>query len=141
MNPKNRIKADAFRPLKDNVFVTDLDRGPHQTVGGILIPDDNMSERGVRPRWGRVWCIGPDVTGIAVGEWVFVEHGRWTNEIEFELPEGVVRTWRIEWPKAVLLASDVDPREHRTTTLPDVKYVQSEHNLVRSKAPIITRFR
>lgn len=117
MTPKTRIKATGFRPLKDHVFVTDLDSGPHRTAAGILIPDDNMTERGVRPRWARVWCVGPDVSEIAPGEWVLVEHARWTTAIELELPEHTVRMWRIEWPKAVLLAADRDPREYRTTSL------------------------
>ena len=140
MTPKNRIKADAFRPLKNNVFVTDLDRGPHQTTGGILLPDDNMSERGIHPRWGRVWCVGPDVIGIVPGEWVYIEHGRWTNEIELELPSGIVRMWRVEWPEAVLLAADRDPREHQSTTLPEVSYPQSTHDHIRSKSAFIHRF-
>lgn len=140
MTPKTRIKADAFRPLRDNVFVTDLDSGPHKTAGGILLPDDNMTERGVHPRWGRVYCVGPEVTEIKAGDWVFVEHARWTNAIELELPDGVVRMWRVDWPNAVLLATDVDPREHQTTSLPEVQYPQSQHDLVRSKAPAILRF-
>jgi len=141
MNPKNRIIADGFRPLKNNVFVTDLDRGPHQTAGGIFIPDDNMSERGVHARWGRVWCVGPDVKEIEAGEWVYVEHARWTNEIELELPTGVVRMWRVDWPNAVLLASDSDPREHTVINLPEVVHPQSDRHLVRSPAPAIHRFR
>jgi len=137
---KNRIKADGFRPIRDNVFVSDLDSGPHQTAAGIIIPDDNMNERGIRPRWGRVWAIGPDVQEIAVGEWVFIEHARWTNSIDLELPEGVVRIWKIEWPESVLLAASDDPREFYEATLKEVRHPQSEHHLVTSKAPIIKRF-
>lgn len=139
MTPKTRIQAESFRPINDNVFVTELDSGPHKTRGGILIPDDNMSERGVRPRWGRVWAIGPDVQDISPGEWVYVEHARWTTAIEIELPDGVVRVWKIDWPDAVLMASDVDPSENAVTVLPDVQYVQSTENNVRSKAPAIIR--
>lgn len=140
MTPKTRIKADNFRPINDNVFVTELDSGPHKTAGGILLPDDNMTDRGIRCRWGQVWCVGPDVTDITPGDWVLIEHGRWTTAIELELPSGVVRMWRVDWPAAVLIACDTDPREHRTTTLPDVHHPQSKHDLVRSKAPFIHRF-
>jgi hypothetical protein len=79
------------------------------------------------------------VEGITVGDWVLVEHGRWTNEIEMELTEGVIRTWRIDWPAGVLLACDTDPRENATTELPQVNYIQSELDLVRSVAPAILR--
>lgn len=137
---KNRVKADAFRPLKENVFVTDLDSGPHQTAGGIIIPDDNFSERGVHPRWARVWALGPDVKGIEVGEWLFIEHARWTNSIDLELPAGVVRIWKVDWPDAVLLAAPDDPREYQQVELKEVRHPQSTHHLIRAKAPIIKRF-
>jgi len=141
MNPKNRIKAKAFHALKANVFVTDLDRGPHLTAGGVFLPDDNFSERGVHPRWGQVRYVGPEVEDLKVGEWVYVEHARWTNEIELELPTGVVRMWRVEYPQSVLLAADDDPRESAVINLPKAMHPQSERNLVRSKAPAIHRFK
>lgn len=139
MTPKTRIKATGFRPIHKNVFVTDLDSGPHKTPGGILLPDDNMTERGVHPRWGRVWCIGPEVTDLEVGEWVYIEHGRWTTAIELELPTGVIRMWKVDWPDAVLLATPSDPRENRTTALPDVHYPQSRYHQIRSKSAFIHR--
>jgi co-chaperonin GroES (HSP10) len=106
-----RIKAESFTPLKNNVFVTALDSGERRSAGGIIIPDDNMKERGIRPRWGMIYAVGPDVDDLQPGDWVYVEHGRWTNGIDFDLPDGVVRVWRVDYPKAVLLASDIDPRD------------------------------
>lgn len=113
-----RIKAEKFTPIKKAVFVTDLDRGPHRTAGGILLPDDDMTERGIRPRWGRVWAVGPEVDDLVPGDWVYVEHGRWTLGIDFELPDGTVRVWRVEYPESVLIAADHDPREFQTTAMP-----------------------
>lgn len=135
-----RIQAESFRPLKSNVFVTDLDSGPHKTSGGILLPDDNMSERGIRPRWGRVYCVGPAITEVRPGNWIYVEHARWTTAIELELPTGVVCMWRVDWPNAVLLVSDSDPREYRTVDLPEVRHPQSLDDQVRSKSAFIHRF-
>ncbi len=135
---KNRIVADGFRPIRNNVFVTDLDSGPHQTQGGIIIPDDNLSARGIHPRWARVWSIGPDVEDIQVGEWLFVEHARWTNAIDFEFPAGTVRVWRIDWPEAVLLASTIDPRLDQAS-MKEVRYPQSTRHLIRSPAPYIIK--
>jgi hypothetical protein len=105
-----RIKAETFTPLKNNVFVSELDHGPRLTAKGIIIPDDNMKDSGIRPRWGKVFAIGPEVDDLSIGEWVYVEHGRWTNGIDLELPSGTVRVWRIEYPKSVLMASRHDPR-------------------------------
>ena len=110
MTAKHFITADGFRPLRDNVFVTDLERGPSITHGGILIPDDNMTDRGVRSRWAKIWAIGPDVTDVSVGEWVLVKHGRWTQGIEMNLAGQKTLVWRIEFPDAVMLVSDTDPR-------------------------------
>jgi hypothetical protein len=141
MTPKNRITADGFRPLKNHVFVTDLDRGPHLTAGGIFLPDDNFTEQGVHPRWGRVCYVGPEVDDLRPGEWIYVEHARWTNEIELALPTGVIRMWRVEYPESVLLAADSDPREAVVINLPQAMHPQSERDLVREKAPAIHRFR
>ncbi len=138
---KSVVNADMFRPIKDNVFVCDLDSGPHITAAGIILPDDNMSESGIRPRWGKVWAIGPDVQDIKVGEWVFIEHGRWTNSIDIQFAEGRIRVWKIEWPKAALLAASDDPREKHLSDMPNVKYLQSEEHHVRSVAPAIIRKR
>lgn len=104
------IKAKSFKPLKKNVFVSDLDHGIRVTARGIIIPDDNMKDHGIRPRWGCVFAVGSEVDDLQPGDWVYVEHGRWTNGIDLELPDGTVRIWRVEYPQSVLIASDRDPR-------------------------------
>ena len=103
------IEATSFRPLHAQVFVADLEHGVRKTEAGILIPDDNMSNRGIRERWARVYAIGPEVEGVEVGEWVLVEHGRWTNGIDFTENGEPIKLWRIDYPDAVLLASDTNP--------------------------------
>jgi len=108
---KNSIKTNSFKPLRDCVFVCELDQGVKQTKSGIIIPDDNMTGRGVRERWGKVYAVGPEIEDLKVGEWVLLQHGRWTNGIDLELPDGEVRIWRVDYPEAVLLVSQDDPRE------------------------------
>ena len=110
MVAKHRIRADGFHPLRDNVFVTDLDHGPKQTRGGLVLLDDNMTERGIRDRWARVWATGPEVTDLSTNDWVLVKHGRWTTGIEMTIGGQPHLVWRIEYPEAVLLVSDEDPR-------------------------------
>lgn len=107
---KNTVTANIFKPIKDNVFVTELDHGMKTTQGGIILMDDNMTDRGIRDRWAKVYAIGPDVEDIKPGDWVLIAHGRWTNVITFHLPEGDLKMWRIEYPESVLLVSDEDPR-------------------------------
>ncbi len=100
------ILSTSLKPTKNNVFVSDLDKGAKKTFGGIILLDDDMKERGIRDRWALVHSIGPEVTDIAVGEWVLIKQGRWTNRIDFEDKP----IWRIEYPDAVLLVADQDPR-------------------------------
>jgi co-chaperonin GroES (HSP10) len=63
------IDVSTFRPLRDQVFVADLESGVMLTKSGIIIPDDNRTNRGIRNRWARVYAVGPDVEDITVGEW------------------------------------------------------------------------
>ncbi len=109
MNRLNTTKMNKFSPLSDNILVTGLEEGMKMTRGGIIRLDDNFKEHGIRPRWAQVWQVGPNIDYVKVGEWVYVEHGRWTLRIPLDLDEeGQVDVWKID-PAAILLVSDVDP--------------------------------
>ena len=73
------VKIDQLIPLHDHIIVADMSFGERKSRGGIVLRDDNMKTEGVRPRWGQVYAIGPDQTDIKVGDWILVEHGRWTR--------------------------------------------------------------
>jgi co-chaperonin GroES (HSP10) len=110
MSNITRLKIKEFHPCKDKVFVTDLETGETITKAGLIITDDNMTNRGIRPRWGKVWAIGDEVKDIEVGQWILIEHGRWTQKITFEIDDDTVNVWSVEYPKSVLVVSDDDPR-------------------------------
>lgn len=112
---RNAIKASNWRPLKGKVFVTQLEEGVRLSRGGILLPDDNAKITGIRPRWGQVHSIGEGVEGIAVGDWIMMKHGRWTQRITVEFEEGTVDLWGVEYPESVELKAENDPRLQRTT--------------------------
>ncbi len=114
--PTMRTKAVAFRPIRDKIFVTELDQGVRKTQGGLILPDDNMTERGIRERWARVYAVGPEAKGITPGEWVMIQHGRWTNGFDLALESGTVRLWMVD-PDAILVASETDPRDAQQITL------------------------
>lgn len=110
------INASNWRPLKGKVFVKSLEEGVRLTTGGILLPDDNGKITGIRARWGQVHSIGPDVEGIAVGDWIMIKHGRWTQRITVRFEdEGDVDLWGVEYPDSVELKAENDPRLQRTT--------------------------
>jgi len=95
-------------PLRDNVLVSDMDFGFEKTKTGIILTSDNGKTQGIHPRWGRVWAIGPEQEDIKVGEWVCVEHGRWTRTIEVETDKGVIELRMVDI-NAILMTADEKP--------------------------------
>jgi co-chaperonin GroES (HSP10) len=75
-------------PIRDNVLVTDMNFDARVTKGGIVLPSDDGKSEGVRHRWARVWAIGPEQKDVKVGEWILLEHGRWTRGVTVELEDG-----------------------------------------------------
>jgi co-chaperonin GroES (HSP10) len=86
------IRANELKVLRNNIIVSEIEGGM-QTIRGIIIPDDDMKERGIKPRWCKVHKVGPDVHDIEKDDWILVEHGRWTRGYEADL-EGVQATFR-----------------------------------------------
>jgi co-chaperonin GroES (HSP10) len=73
--------------------------------GGIIIPNDDMKSSGIRPRWGRVYAIGPDQTDIKVGQYVLVSHGRWTRGVDIEDANGEHTIRKVD-TNDILMVSD-----------------------------------
>lgn len=103
-----QIKANDITPLPTAVLVTDLDFGEQVTRGGLIITDDDGSARGIHPRWCQVWKVGREVTDIKAGEWLLIEHGRWTRKFILDLPEGKVGINMVD-TTAILLVGDSKP--------------------------------
>lgn len=99
-----------IKPLKDNVFVTEMDFGEITTSAGIIIRSDDGKAHGVKPRWGKVYCIGPEQTDVTVGQWILIEHGRWTRKIVLDDGESVKNIHRVD-PECILLVSDEPPSQ------------------------------
>jgi len=103
-------------PLKDNVLITDMNFDSRISKGGIYIPSDDGKSEGVRHRWGRVWAIGPEQKDVEVGEWILLEHGRWTRGITVDDPDtGEEITIRRADIKAILMVADEKPGEEWET--------------------------
>lgn len=95
-------------PLRDNVLVSDMEFGLEKTKSGIIVTSDNGKTQGIHPRWGKVWAVGPEQIDIKVGEWVCVEHGRWTRTVEVETEDGIIELRMID-NNAVLMTADEKP--------------------------------
>jgi len=97
--------------IKDRVIVSDMHFGEQKTKSGLIIQDDNGTSRGIYPRWGKVYCKGPTNNDVYnVGDWVLVEHGRWTRGVDLE-DEGQELTVRMVEAESILAYSEEKPQD------------------------------
>ena len=101
----HKLNKDQIVAIKDHVIVSDMSFDVRISRGGIWIPNDNGTGHGIRPRWGRVYAVGPDQKNVRVGQWIMVAHGRWTRGLDIEDESGK-RTIRKIDPKDIMLVSD-----------------------------------
>lgn len=99
------IKITTLKPIKDHVLVEDMVFNERFTKAGIYLPSDNGKVQGIRPRWGRVFAVGPDQVDIKVGEYICVAHGRWTRGITIEDSTGEHEIRRVD-NADILMVSD-----------------------------------
>lgn len=98
-------------PLRDKVLVSDMEFGNETTVRGIIVPSDNGKTQGIHPRWGKVFAIGPDQKEVKVGEWICVEHGRWSRGTEYQHEDGTVTEIRLIDNAAIMMSADEKPSD------------------------------
>jgi len=98
-------------PIRDNVLVTGMNFDARVTKGGIVLPSDDGKSEGVRHRWARVWAIGPEQQDVKVGEWILLEHGRWTRGVTVELEDGTDIIIRRADIKAILMVTEEKPAD------------------------------
>ena len=104
----NAVKKIA--PLGDSVLVSDMSFAERFTTGGIVLLGDDGKSSGIRPRWARVYAIGPNQHDVAVGEWVLVAHGRWSRGIEVHVDDNKFTLRRVD-PKDIMLSSNTLPTD------------------------------
>lgn len=97
--------------IHDNVLVTDMNFAEQVTAGGIIVGSDNGKTEGIKPRWGKVFKIGPTQHDVKVGDWILVEHGRWTRGVQLEDENGNVATIRRVETTSILAVSDHLPTD------------------------------
>lgn len=100
-----------LRPLRDKVIVTDMNFGESKTKSGIVLTSDDGKSSGLHPRWCRVLFIGEEQKEIKVGQWLLMQHGRWTRAMTYENEQGEeIKVHMIDL-EGVLLVSDEKPDE------------------------------
>lgn len=103
--------ASKIKPIRKHILVCDMNFGEQTTASGIVLRSDNGKSEGVKPRWARVFAVGPEQQDVVVDQWVLLEHGRWTRGVEVEADDGTVFTvWRAD-PEGMLAAADERPSD------------------------------
>jgi co-chaperonin GroES (HSP10) len=99
-----------LRPLRNTVLVSDMGFEEQTTASGIVIQSDDGKSHGVKPRWARVWAIGPEQVEVKLGEWIYIEHGRWTRGIKVEENGEDIVIRRVD-TDAILLQAEEKPND------------------------------
>jgi hypothetical protein len=102
-----------IRPLRNNIIVSDMSFEGRQLSSGIVLLGDDGKTDGIRPRWARVFATGPEQNDIRVGQWVLVEHGRWSRGTKI-FKQGQELTIRRVDPEAIIFVSDTEPENIHT---------------------------
>lgn len=100
-----------LRPLHDKVIVSEMEFGTEKSAGGIFLLSDDGKSSGIHPRWAKVFAVGPDQRDLKEGDWILLEHGRWSRGIKFEKPNGEQIDIRLADKEAILLVSDSKPAD------------------------------
>lgn len=98
-------------PIRDHVIVEDMSFGEQKTKAGVIILSDDGKDHGIKPRWARVYAVGPEQKDVKIGEYVLVEHGRWTRGFDLEREDGTTFTVRRIDTECILLSSDEKPKD------------------------------
>jgi hypothetical protein len=100
-------KVDKLTFFKDHIIVSDMNFEERITSSGIILLDDDRKSSGIRPRWAKIYGLGPEQNDpdLQIGKYILISHGRWTRGIKVETPEGVVTLRKVD-PNDILLVSD-----------------------------------
>ena len=111
-----------LQALHSDVLVSEMLFDERLTTSGIVLLNDNGKSTGIRPRWGKVYAVGPDQHDFVPGQWVLVAHGRWTRGLEVRDPSGEHTIRKID-PKDIMMTSAEKPDD---LTFSDAIHVEAK---------------
>jgi hypothetical protein len=104
------VKNISVRAIRDDVLVSNMDMGEQTTAAGIVIQSDDGKAHGVKPRWAQVYKVGPKQLTFKEGQWILIEHGRWTRKIKIDDGTGVKEIQKVE-VKSIIAVADEKPND------------------------------
>lgn len=107
-------KAKKLNFLNDAVVVSDMSFDERISKGGLILLNDDKKSAGIRPRWAKIYGVGPDQKDpeLIPGKYILISHGRWTRGITVETPEGKFTLRKVD-VNDILLVSD-EPMDDET---------------------------
>jgi co-chaperonin GroES (HSP10) len=104
-------KKVKVRALAQDLLVINMDMGEQKSNGGIVIASDDGKAHGVKPRWAEVYKVGDECElDVKVGQWVLIEHGRWTRKMKIDDGAGEKEFQKVE-VKSVIAVTDERPND------------------------------
>lgn len=103
-------KVKGIKALSKDVLVIDMDMGEQKTAGGLIIQSDDGKAHGVKPRWAKVYRVGSEVDFVKEGQWILIEHGRWTRKIKIDDGESEKEFQKVE-TKSIIAVADQKPND------------------------------
>lgn len=110
---KHTHKIEGLLPLGNNVIVRDMDFSGRKLTSGVILLGDNGKTSGIRPRWAKVYAVGPEQKDVAPGQWIMIEHGRWSRAIQVEVKDEEFLIQRVD-PDCIIFVSDEEPDTDET---------------------------
>jgi co-chaperonin GroES (HSP10) len=108
------FKKQQFKPIKDDIIASEMIFKERFTSGGLVLLNDDGKSTGIRPRWGKVYAVGPEQKDFSVGQWIYVAHGRWTRGFKIKDEDGEQTLRKID-PEEVLLVWEGEGRPPEDT--------------------------
>jgi hypothetical protein len=107
-------KVDSLKFLHKDIVVSDMKFEQRITATGIILLDDDKKSAGIRPRWAKVYGLGPEQNDpqLEIGKYILIAHGRWTRGITVETPLGKETLRKVD-SDDILLVSD-EPMDDET---------------------------
>jgi co-chaperonin GroES (HSP10) len=111
----SKAKFNNFQAIGEHILVYGMEFKERISRGGIIMINDDMKSAGIRPRWARVYAVGPkSKEDIKVGDYVMIAHGRWSRGQTIEDSEGEKTIRKVD-PNDILLISETPVNDYTMT--------------------------